>query len=77
MIASATVENIFYQTTAVTTSVGVTVETGAVVTCTIDFVTTDEIKLVIGKPSDYILQEDDDRIRVEQGLDFLLQEVTD
>ena len=72
-----TVENIFYQTTAVTTSTGITVETGGVVTCTIDFVTTSEIKLVIGKPSDYILKEDDDRIRVEQSLDFLLQEVTD
>ena len=72
-----TVENIFYQTTAVTTSTGITVETGGVVTCTIDFVTTSEIKLVIGKPSEYILKEDDDRIRVEQSLDFLLQEVTD
>lgn len=72
-----TVDNIFYQTTAVTTSTGITVETGGVVSCTIDFITTDEIKLVIGKPSDYILKEDDDRIRVEQSLDFLLQEVTD
>jgi hypothetical protein len=72
-----TVDNIFYQTTAVTTSTGVTVEAGGLVSCTIDFVTTEEIKLVIGKPSDYILKEDDDRIQVEQGLDFLLQEVTD
>ena len=73
----STVDNIFYQTTAVTTSTGITVEAGGIVSCTIDFVTTDEIKLIIGKPSDYILKEDDDRIRVEQGLDFLLQEVTD
>ena len=72
-----TVENIFYQATAVTTSTGVTVEAGGVVSCTIDFVTTGEVKLIIGKPSDYILKEDDDRIRVEQSLDFLLQEVTD
>lgn len=72
-----TVDNIFYKTTAVTTSTGITVEAGGLVSCTIDFVTTDEIKLVIGKPSEYILKEDDDRIRVEQGLDFLLQEVTD
>lgn len=73
----STVDNIFYQTTAVTTNTGITVEAGGLVSCTIDFVTTDEIKLVIGKPSEYILKEDDDRIRVEQGLDFLLQEVTD
>lgn len=73
----STVDNIFYQTTAVTTNTGITVEAGGLVSCTIDFVTTDEIKLIIGKPSEYILKEDDDRIRVEQGLDFLLQEVTD
>ena len=72
-----TVPNIFYQTTAVTTSTGITVEAGGLVSCTIDFVTTEEIKLIIGKPSEYILKEDDDRIRVEQSLDFLLQEVTD
>ena len=72
-----TVDNIFYQTTAVTTSTGITVEAGGLVSCTIDFVTTSEIKLTIGKPSEYILKEDDDRIRVEHGLDFLLQEVTD
>lgn len=72
-----TVDNIFYKTTAVTTTTGITVETGGLVSCTIDFVTTEEIRLVIGKPSEYILKEDDDRIRVEQSLDFLLQEVTD
>ena len=73
----STVDNIFYQTTAVTTSTGMTVESGGLVSCTIDFVTTDEIRLIVGKPSEYILKEDDDRIQVEQGLDFLLQEVTD
>lgn len=72
-----TVENVFYQTTAVTTNTGITVEAGGLLSCTIDFVTTNEIKLIIGKPAEYILKEDDDRIRVEQGLDFLLQEVTD
>ena len=55
----------------------ITVEAGGLVSCTIDFVTTEEIKLIIGKPSEYILKEDDDRIRVEQSFDFLLQEVTD
>ena len=71
------VPNIFYQTTGVTTSTGISVEAGGVVSCTVDFVTTGEIKLVIGKPSEYILKEDDDRIKVEQSLGFLLQEVTD
>ena len=72
-----TVDNIFYKTTAVTTSTGITVEAGGLVSCTIEFVATEEIKLIIGKPSEYILKEDDDRIKVEQSLDFLLQEVTD
>ena len=71
------VSTIFYQTTAVTTTTGISVEAGGVVSCTIDFITTDEIKLIIGRPSDYILKEDDDRIKVEQDLGFLLQEVTD
>ena len=72
-----TVPNIFYQTTAVTTSTGITVEAEGIVSCTIDFITTEQIKLVIGKPSEYILKQDDDRIRVEQDLDFLLQEIED
>lgn len=72
-----TVPNIFYQTTAVTTSTGITVEAQGIVSCTIDFITTEQIKLVIGKPSEYILKQDDDRIRVEQDLDFLLQEIED
>lgn len=71
------VDNIFYLTTAVVTSTGISIEAQDYISCTIDFVTTGEIKLVIGKPSEYLLQENDDRIRVEQGLDYLLQEVTD
>ena len=71
------VDNIFYQTTAVTTSTGITVESGNIVSCTIDFIADGEIKLVVGKPSDYILKEDDERIVVEPSLGFLLQEVTD
>lgn len=71
------VENIFYLTTAVVTNTGISVGAQDYISCTIDFVTTGEIKLVIGKPSEYILQENDDRIRLEENLDYLLQEVTD
>lgn len=71
------VDNIFYLTTAVTTSTGISVEAGGLVTCTVDFVTTGQIRLVIGRPDEYILKEDDDRIQVEHSLDFLLQELTD
>jgi len=31
----------------------------------------------VGRPADYILKEDDDRIQLEQSLNFLLQETTD
>ena len=72
-----TVDNIFYLTTAVTTSTGISVEAGGLVNCTVDFVTTGQIRLVIGRPDEYILKEDDDRIQVEHSLDFLLQELTD
>ena len=72
-----TVDNVFYLTTAVTTSTGISVEAGGLVSCTVDFVTTGQIRLVIGRPDEYILKEDDDRIQVEHGLNFLLQELTD
>jgi hypothetical protein len=71
------VDNIFYNLTAVVTRAGVQVQAGEIIDCSIDFVTTGEIQLVYGRPSDYILKEDDDRIELEQSLDFLLQEVSD
>lgn len=71
------VESAFYQATAVVTNTGVSVEAQDYISCTVDFVTTGEIRLIIGKPSEYILKEDNDRIQVEQGLNYLLQEVTD
>jgi hypothetical protein len=33
--------------------------------------------LLIGQPVGYVLKEDDDRIEIEQSLDFLLQEAED
>lgn len=71
------VDNVFYDLTAVVTRAGVQVRAGEIIDCSIDFVTTGEIRLIIGKPSEYILKEDDDRIELEQSLDFLLQEVED
>ena len=71
------VTSCFYLTTGITTNTGISVQAGGLITCTIDFVTTGDIRLVIGKAADYILKEDDDRIQVEHSLDYLLQEVTD
>jgi hypothetical protein len=72
-----TVDTIFYNLTAVINRSGVQVRAGDIVRCAIDFVTTDEIQLVYGRPAEYILKEDDDRIELEQSLDYLLQEVDD
>ena len=69
--------SVFYELNAVITRTGVNVTAQDVVECTIDFVTDGEIRLLIGEPTGYILLEDDDRIRVEQSLDYLLKEIED
>jgi hypothetical protein len=73
----ATVTNVFYQFDAMVTKAGVQVTAGDIINCTIDFVTTGEIRLLIGSIDEYILKEDDDRINLEQSLDFLLKETED
>lgn len=69
--------SVFYELEAVITETGITVDTENVITCTINFVSTGEIRLLVGEPSGYVLKEDDDRIQFEQSLDFLLQETED
>ena len=70
-------EEVYYDIEAVVTRAGVTVTSDALVTCSIDFVTTGEFKIRVGIPAEYILKEDYDAIYLEQGLDYLLKEVTD
>ena len=70
-------QSIFYSLTAVVTNSGVSVDLDDAIRCTLDFVTTGELRLVAGTLAEYLLKEDDDRIRQEQSLDFLLKEVTD
>lgn len=70
-------KTVFYKLTAVITNVGVTVPTDGVITATIDFVSTGELRLIFGRPAEYILKEDTDRIQVEQAVEYLLKEVTD
>jgi hypothetical protein len=70
--------DIYYEFTAMVVRSGLQVEASELITCSIDFVTTGEIKLIIGRPSGYILKEDDDRITLNQdNLSFLLTEVED
>ena len=69
--------NVYYEMEAMVTQTGVTVDSDDIIRCTIDFVTTGEIRLLIGEPAGYVLKEDDDRIEIEQSLDFLLKETED
>lgn len=71
-------DNIYYEFTAMVTRSGLELTATDIISCSIDFVTTGEIKLLVGRPSGYILKEDDDRIALNQNsLDFLLTEVED
>lgn len=70
-------QDIYYEFDAMITRTGVEVRADQAINCAIDFVTTGEIRLLIGEPSGYILKEDTDRLRLQQSLDFLLTEVTD
>jgi hypothetical protein len=72
-----TSQTVFYQVTAMVTRAGVEVGADAAIRCAIDFVTTGEIRLLVGRPADYILKEDGDRVQLEQSLSFLLQETED
>jgi hypothetical protein len=56
---------------------GVAVLPGEVTNCTLDFVTTGDIALKVGEPVGYVLKEDDDKIELEQSIDFLLKEAED
>lgn len=72
------VDNIYYEFEAMVTRSGIEVLATEVITCSIDFVTTGEIKLLVGRPSGYILKEDEYRITLNQdNLSFLLTEVED
>jgi hypothetical protein len=72
------VQDIFYEFTAMVTRSGLQVTASDLISCSIDFVTTGEIRLIVGRPSGYILKEDDDRIALNQdSLAFLLTEIED
>ena len=67
--------SVYYQTSAVITRTGINVSAQDAIECTIDFVTDGEIRLLVGEPAGFVLLEDDDKIQVEQSLDYLLKEV--
>ena len=69
-------QDIYYEFDAIITKSGVEVRADALISCAIDFVTTGEIKLLIGRPSGYILKEDADKV-LKEDLEGLLTEETD
>jgi len=69
-------QDIYYEFDAIITKSGVEVRADALISCAIDFVTTGEIKLLIGRPSGYILKEDADKV-LKEDLNALLTEETD
>ena len=75
---NASLTDIYYEFNAMVTRSGLELSGADVISCSIDFITTGEIKLLVGRPSGYILKEDDDRLALNQdSLSFLLAEVED
>jgi hypothetical protein len=68
---------VFYSLTALIVKAGVSVPADNLVNSSIDFITSGDIKLNYGQPTRYILQENEERIQLEQTLGFLLQEISD
>jgi hypothetical protein len=76
-LSEGTGSSVFYELTALVIKSGVEVRSDALITCTLDFVTTGEIRLLVGTPAGYVLQQNDDRIIVDPSLDYLLVETED
>jgi hypothetical protein len=72
------VADIYYEFEAMVTRSGIEVAAADIISCRVDFVTTGEIRLLVGRPSGYILTESDDRIALNQdSLSYLLTETED
>lgn len=70
--------DIYYQFEAMVTRAGVEVRGDSAITSSIDFVTTGEIKLLVGEAPSYVLQENDSRILLQElSIDALLKEIED
>jgi hypothetical protein len=71
------VDTIFYGLTAVVNRAGVQVRAGDIIDCSIDFLTTGEIRLLVTRPSSFLLTESGAPIGVEQTLAALFQQDDD
>ena len=70
--------DVYYEFEGVVTRAGVEVKSDSIISSSIDFLTTGEIKLLIGKAPGYVLQETRNKILLQElSIDALLKEVDD
>jgi hypothetical protein len=70
--------DVYYKVSAVITRAGVEVRSDDIISTSIDFLSTGEIQLLVGRAPGYVLQEDAGRILTKEfELDALLKEVDD
>ncbi len=75
--AESNSDAIFYEFSGIINRAGIESSADAIVRATVDFTVTGEFFLKVGSQSSYILTETEDRLELEQSLDFILQEVDD
>jgi hypothetical protein len=74
----SSVTSVYYSMTAAVTRAGVSVQAGQIIDCSIDFVSTDEVRLLVGEPVGFVITtEAGDPLEQEQNLDDLLTQETD
>jgi hypothetical protein len=70
--------DVYYKVSAVITRAGVEVRADDIISTSIDFLSTGEIQLLVGRAPGYVLQEDAGRILTQEfGVDALLKEIDD
>lgn len=70
--------DVYYKLQAVITRAGVEVKSDGIISCSIDFLSTGEMKLLVGIAPGYVLQENQNRILTQElGIDALLKEIDD
>lgn len=74
----SSIQNVYYEFTGCVTRAGVQVNATDAITCSIDFVTTGEIRLLVGEPTGYtIVTETNEALELEQSLDDLITQELD
>lgn len=71
-------KDVYYEFDAMITRTGVDVKSGEIISCVIDFVTTGEIRLVVGEPAGFkLLTQAGDALLLQQDLEPLFSNLTD